>query len=250
MTEDLKEPQIQDLAEVLQGQYTHNQLDDILRRFDAMHLDEGSSKRDRIANWLRNGNESGEARQILAYMIEDSTFRVNERENLEKSLAGSRFTLTEGENGKELWLRISAAAERQAQTHRSFIEENAPEEVLDAIEEARTEMTAGDFDDAMEDLRDALEKMVSDEYHDGLDELVAEGLISDGSGNHRDDKEMLYMPYGYCSTVGSHTSAGTPSASQLQAETALILVEEAIHFILQKQEEAAHQGITLNEWVT
>lgn len=250
MTKDLKEPQIQDLAAVLKGKYTHDQLDDILLRFDAMHLNDGNSKKDRITNWLRNGNGSSEARRILAYMIEDSTFRVDEREDLEEALAGSRFTLTNGENGKELWLRISAAAERQAKTHRSFVEEHAPDEVLEAIEDAQNEMTAGNYDDAMEDLRDALEKMVDNDYHDGLDELVAEGLISNGSGNHRNDKEMLYMPYGYCSTVGSHTSAGTPPASPLQAETGLVLVEEAIHFILQKQEEADQQGITLNEWVT
>lgn len=64
-------------------------------------------------------------------------------------------------------------------------------------------MTAGNYDDAMEDLRDALEKMVDDSYHDGLDELVSEGSISDGSGSHRDDTQMLYMQYGYCSTVDS-----------------------------------------------
>lgn len=250
MTEDLKEPQIQDTAAVLSDKYTHDQLNDILLRFDANHLDGGSSKKDRITNWLRKGNESGEARPILAYMIEDSHLYPDEREELEEALAGSRFALTEGDEGMELWLRISAAAERQAETHRSFVEEHAPDEVLDAIKSARTEMTAGNYDDAMEDLRDALEKMVAGSYHNGLDELVSEGLISDGSGNHRDDKEMLYMPYGYCSTVGSHTSAGTPPASQLQAETGLILVEEAIHFIMQKIEEADQQSVTLSEWVT
>lgn len=250
MPKDLKEPQIQDTADVLSEKYTHNDLNDILLRFDATHLDEGSSKSERITNWLRNGNESGEARSILAYMIENCYLHPDEREELEQALAGSRFALTEGEDGVKLWLRISAAAERQAETHRSFVKEHATDEVLDAIEDARTEMTAGNYDDAMEDLRKALENMVDDNYHEALDELVSESLISDGSGNHRDDKEMLYMPYDYCSTVGSHTSAGIPPASQLQAETALILVEEAIHFILQKLEEANEQRISLNGWVT
>lgn len=131
MPEDLKEPQIQDTAAVLSEKYTHNQLDDILLRFDATHLDGGSSKKDRVTNWPRNGNESGEARPILAYMIEDSPLHPDEREELEESLAGSRFTLTAGDDGLELWLRISAAAERQAETHRSFVEEHASDEVLD-----------------------------------------------------------------------------------------------------------------------
>lgn len=250
MPEDLKEPQIQDVAAVVSGKYTHDQLDNVLLRFDATHLDDDGSTRQRVISWLRNGNESGEARRILAYMIKENTFRRDELEELENALAGSRFALTEGENGAELWLKISAVAERQAETHRSFVEEHSPEETLEKIEEAREELTAGDYDDAMEDLRAALEKMVVDDYHRALDELVSEGLISDGSGNRRNDKEMLYMPFGYCSSVGSHTSAGTPSASQLQAETALILVEEAIHFLLQKLEEADQQGITLHEWVT
>ena len=248
MTEDLKEPQIQDLAGVLEGKYTHDQLTNILRRFDAQHLDEGGSKKERIMNWLRNGNESGEVRPILAYMIEDNLFRRDQREDLEEALAGSRFVLSEGEDGLELLLKISATAERQVETHRAYVEENAPEEVLNKLEDAEGELTEGKCDDAVHDLREALEKMVTTGYHSALDELVANGIISSGSGNDRDDKEMLYMAYGYSSTVGSHTSAGASSASQLQAETALILVEEAIYFLLQKLEEADQQGVNLTEW--
>ena len=97
MTEDLKEPQIQDVAGVLSNKYTKKQLTNILKRFDAEDLESGgSSKKRRIINWLRNGNESGEARPILAYMVENATFRRDERENLERAFAGSRFALTEG----------------------------------------------------------------------------------------------------------------------------------------------------------
>ncbi len=250
MTDDLKEPQIQDLAEILKDKYTKSQQNNILARFDAHYLDEGSRKKERLMNWLRNGNESGEARQLLAYMIEDSRFSRDEREALQEALAGSRFVLSEGEEGLELLLKINATAERQVESHRTFVEENAPEETLRKIKEAETELTEGNFDDAVHDLRDALARRVTRNYHDALDELVSEGLISTGSGNNRDDKEMLYMAYGYSSTVGSHTSAGASSASQLQAETALILVEEAIYFVLQKLEEADRRGITPTEWET
>ena len=131
MTEDLKEPQIQDVAGVLSNKYTKKQLTNILKRFDAEDLESGgSSKKRRIINWLRNGNGSGEARPILAYMVENATFRRDERENLERALAGSRFVLNEGESGIELWLKISATAERQVETHRSFVEDNAPDETL------------------------------------------------------------------------------------------------------------------------
>lgn len=249
MTEDLKEPQIQDVAGVLSNKYTKTQLTNILKRFDAEDLESGgSSKKRRIINWLRNENESGEARPILAYMVENATFRRDELEDLERAFAGSRFALTEGESGIELWLKISATAERQVETHRSFVEDNAPDETLEKLEDAREELTVGDFEDAMEDLRKALEKMVDDNYHNGLNELVSKGLIHNGTGNQRNDKEMLYMPYGYCSSVGSHTSAGAPTASQLQAETGLILVEEAIYFVLRTIEEADQKGINLNEW--
>lgn len=250
MTDDLKEPQIQDLAEILKDKYTKSQQDNILARFDAHHLDEGSRKKERLMNWLRNGNESGEARQLVAYMIEDSRFSRDEREVLQEALAGSRFVLSEGEEGLELLLKINATAERQVESHRTFVAENAPEEALRKIKEAETELTEGNFDDAVHDLREALEKMVTSNYHDALDELVSECLISTGAGNNRDDKELLYMAYGYSSTVGSHTSAGASSASQLQAETALILVEEAIYFLLQKLEEADRRGITPTEWET
>lgn len=248
MTEDLKEPQIQDLAEVLEGKYTHDQLTNVLRRFDAQHLDEGSKKIERITNWLRNGNESGEARPILAYMIEDNLFRQVERDDLEEALTGSRFVLSEGNDGLELLLKISATAERQVETHRAYVEENAPEEVLNKLEDAEYELTEGNYNDAVHDLREALEKMVTTGYHSALDELVKNGIISSGSGSNRNDKEMLYMAYGYSSTVGSHTSAGASSASQLQAETALVLVGEAIYFLLQKLDEADQDRVNLTEW--
>lgn len=124
MSKDLEEPQIQDIAEILQDKYTHSEMKDILLRFDAEYLDRGgeSNKKDRIKNWLRKGNESDEARKILAYMIEDSTFRKSEREELKEALVGSRLVLCEEDSGLELMLKINATAERQVETHQNYTE--------------------------------------------------------------------------------------------------------------------------------
>lgn len=60
---------------------------------------------------------------------------------------------------------------------------------------------------------------------------------------------MLYTPYGYCSSIGSHTSENDSDATCLQAQTGVILAGEAIHYVLRIIEKAEDQGIQLNRWV-
>lgn len=254
---DLKDAHIQDIASVLAKRYSKNALYDIIRRFEAEDiareaansddLPRANSNRQRLQNWLRVANGTPEGRKIIAYMIENAQLRIDQIEALEDAFAGSRFVLQEGEYGMELMLRITATAEAEVKDQRAYLDETAPEAVLGHIEEAESKLTKGDYEEAMAEAREALSAMAEGNYAQALDELHTEGVIKkwDGNGNRqRFDWEMLYMPYGYCSTLGSHRD--DPNA--LQAETGVILVEEAVHFLLRSLEQARKDNTHLQEW--
>jgi hypothetical protein len=254
--EDFKEEQIQDIASVLASEFSHEELKDIRRRFQADHLktedavpdDQYINLEDRVKNWLRKANGTETGRQMLAYMVENTLLRKDQIEELEDALKGSRFVLNRDNGNLQLMLRISATAETEIETHRSYVEEHASDRILQQINKAERNLAKGDTEGALSEARKALEKMTVGNYHSGLDELVSEGLISTGAGNTREDKEMLYLPYGYCSSLGSHTGAQAGTATDLQAETGLILMEEAIHFLLRIIQEAKDQDIDLEKW--
>lgn len=72
----------------------------------------------------------------------------------------------------------------------------------------------------------------------------------DGNGSRETrDWRMLYTPYGYCFTIGSHTSGNDSDTTLLQAQTGVTLAEEAIHFVLRIIEVAEEQGMQLDRWV-
>jgi len=262
MPEDLKDAHIQDVADVLSGEYRHAELTEILRRFDAEHLrfDEDEvvddishvSRYNRVSHWLRESNGTPTGRKLLAHLVENTQLRVDQREALEEALAGSRFVLSETDDGLELMLRISATAEKEVKDQRGYIEAHAPNAVLDKIEAAEDRLTNGDPDNALQEGRRALEALTKGSYNEALDELYSETLIEkwDGNGSRETrDWRMLYTPYGYCSTIGSHTSGNDSDTTLLQAQTGVILVEEAIHYVLRIIEEAEEQGIQLDRWV-
>lgn len=254
--EDFRDAQIQDIADVIASKYSHDELEDIRRRFEADHLriedavsdDKYINREDRVKYWLRKGNGTETARRMLAYLFENAQLRKTDLEELEDALKGSRFVLYRDDGDIELRLRLSATAEQKVETHRSFVEENAPERVIEKIEKAKKNLAEGDKEGALSEARKSLESMTVDGYHSGLDELVAKDLISSGSGNTREDKEMLYLPYGYCSSLGSHANAKAGTVTDLQAETGLILTEEAIHFLLREIQDQIDQGTELEKW--
>lgn len=126
---DLKDAHIQDIARVLAGRYTENQMEDVLRYFEALdiareaansdELPNVSTKRGTRQNWFRVANGTPVGRKILAYMIENRQHRVDEIEDLQDALAGSRFVLQEGDDGLELMLRITATAEAEVKDQRA-----------------------------------------------------------------------------------------------------------------------------------
>lgn len=110
-------------------------------------------------------------------------------------------------------------------------------------------LTNGDPDNALQEARRALEALTEGSYIEALDELYSRGLIEkwDGNGSRETrDWRMLYTPYGYCSTIGSHTSGNGSDTTLLQAQTGVILAEEAIHYVLRIIEEAEEQSIQLD----
>jgi len=70
------------------------------------------------------------AENSFAHLVENAQLRVDQREALEEALAGSRFVLSETDDGLELMLRISATAEKEVKDQRGYIEEHAPDAVL------------------------------------------------------------------------------------------------------------------------
>lgn len=228
ITPDLKDAHIQDVAAVLAEHYSKTAMTDVLRRFEAEYiarqaansdeLPRASSNRQRLQNWLRVANGTPEGRKIIAYMIENAQLRIDHIKALEDAFAGSRFVIQEGEGGLELMLRITATAEAQVKDQRAYVEEKAPEDVLNHIEEAESKLSKGDYEEAMAEVREALTALAENNYAQALEELHRKDIIKkwDGNGDRqRFDWEMLYMPYGYCSTLGSHRD--DPNA--LQAET-------------------------------
>jgi hypothetical protein len=219
----------------------HSELTEILRRFDAEHLrfDEDEvvddishvSRYNRVSHWLRESNGTPTGRKLLAHLVENTQLRVDQREALEEALAGSRFVLSETDDGLELMLRISATAEKEVKDQRGYIEGHAPNAVLDKIEAAEDRLTNGDPDNALQEARRALEALTEGSYNEALDELYSEALIEKWDGN------------------GSHTSGNDSDTTLLQAQTGVILAEEAIHYVLRIIEEAEEQGIQLDRWV-
>lgn len=258
-TEDLSEVHIQDVPPIVAPEFTHGQLNDILRRFDAEHLEEeeggpqASNHAARVKHWLRHSNGTERGRKILCYLIQEAGLDPDQVEELREVLAGSRFKLGEDDEGNlQVYLRVTATVESQVESQRAYIEEHAPGAVLGSLEDAEEELLDGEWDDALHNGRRALESFVpqGSTYNNALQELVSKDLIED---EERADgpvagKEMLYTPYGYCSTVGSHTNSEDDGATQLEAETGVVLVGEAIYFLLRKGEEAAQRGIELENW--
>jgi len=162
MPEDLKNAHIQDVAEILSSEYRHPELTEILRRFEAEDIkfdtDEAEddishvSRYNRVAHWLRETNGTPPGRKLLAHLVENAQLRVDQREALKEALAGSRFVLSETEDGSELMLRISATAEAEVKDQRGYIEEHASEVVLERIEAAENKLTEGEPDNALQEL--------------------------------------------------------------------------------------------------
>lgn len=256
MIEDLKEPHIQELGDVLGSKYYHGALDDVMRRFGAEELvNEDFPNREvkvmEFLRYLKRNSDQRNLRAATAHLVENAgMLREDQLKELQSALDGSRYVLEHDEDGNlELLLRISSEAERSVDDMESYIESRAPAEVFEMMEEAQRCLTEGDFDGAIDRARKALQKFSKGEYHDALDELVAENLIQEAD-DYISEWQMLYTAYGFCSEIGEHTNPGEESPNVLQAETAVRLVEECIHYILRIQEAAEEDDITLNRWET
>lgn len=179
------------------------------------------------------------------------TIRPDQLDELRAAQQGSRFVLDHDDDGNlELHLRISSEADRGVADIHSYIETHAPPDVANMLADGHRCLTEGDFDGAIDRARKTLQKLSTTAYHNALDERVSNNLIRSGDGNNIAEREMLYMPYGFCSEIGEHTDPDQPAPNALQAETALRLVEEAVHYILPIHEQANKDDIALTRWNT
>lgn len=254
---DILEPHVQDLAKILAECYTHAKLDDALARFNAKHLVAGQrlpSLEARFRAVLRNGDGNEAGRGVLAYVIENATYEKHGLADVADALSGSRlFVYHDEENVPRIALRLTATAEALVNTHRTFTEAVAPQDVQNQLAKANEALFRHDGDDALHQARKALEALTRDaNFNEALDELVSANLISrwDGTGQRRTfDKEFLYASYAYCSTMGSHHPGETSTSSDAQAELGLIFAQEVLHYLLVTIARAREAGVSLEKWV-
>ena len=77
-------------------------------------------------------------------------------------------------------------SEPEQQEMRSWFEENAPEEVLDRLNDAINEIANGNFEDALQDCRMALESLTrTGTFTRSLAELVSQNIIQEGNAQRR-----------------------------------------------------------------
>ena len=79
-------------------------------------------------------------------------------------------------------------------------------------------------------------------FSDSLTELVNENIIMQGSKDRKMDVELLRAVYGYCSTLGAHTSAVAVKPDIEQAVLGLQNAESCIYFLLKRLEAAKALG--------
>ena len=134
---------------------------------------------------------------------------------------------------------------------KSWLKDNAPKEVYAKILEAYDELGNNHPDNAIEDCRQAFEKLITKSlFKNALNQMVGNGLITKGAKNWVGDFELLKNIYDYISNTGVHTKQGKPRADQEQAQLTLMLTESALWYIIHILNKAKDRGIQLDNWVS
>jgi hypothetical protein len=144
----------------------------------------------------------------------------------------------------------SGLLEQERKATISWIEQHANAKTLSHLKDAKNHFGGGRGDYVLDDCRKSMEALTTGVvgFSDSLNELVKQGIILQGSKNRNMDVEAIKTVYGYCSTLGSHTSAGGPKPDQDQAFMGLQNVESCIFFLLQRLERAKANGKKLVCW--
>jgi len=258
MMSELSKRQLKDISDAV-APHRHKEVNHLIERFDLEQAAEtkielDGNTADKIYEILKHV-EVEERRKIIQHLINKETpLRKDVLEKLGDGLRGSDLKLEQDNWDYELVHTVSGPAQKEKEQQQSYIEQNAPIRTVAFLERARKELAQGRNAEALWYGRNALEKMTYEGWHykDGLDELAEKSIgLIDREQHHSDentyDFKILKNPYDYCSTIGAHPD-NVGSATDLQATTGLMQVEQAINFVLKKGEEADTKGVNLDRW--
>lgn len=238
------------------GSSSHRELENLLLRFDLPErAGEGRgtsySIRARSHTLLNFLNGSPQLLEVLNYLVSEVSDRytLDEKDEIRRILGNYGFEV-DFDRDMPIYPSYMGISEPEQQEMKSWFEENAPEEVLTRLNDAIEEISSGNFEDALQDCRMALEALTTTgTFSSSLSELVSEGVIQEGSSRRRRDNEILKAIYGYDSTLGSHTSQGRTPPDLEQARLGYHMTEAAIYYLLKKIKSARDAGTTINDWI-
>lgn len=253
---ELTEHQIQDLAGVLKDELTVTDITDAAHLANATQWDKrtSSGKEARLIAFLRHANHSEDLQDVLQALIRRTDIGQNGdlAEEINEILAGTSVIIENTTEGYNLVSKSTDYAEETKEEHQTFIENNAPPRVIARIDRSNVLLTEGDYDNALQDCRRALEELtVSGNFGWALEELHDKGLIQKDTkrGNREPkDREITKDAYAYLSNVGSHAGANSPPANERQAELGFVYTQEVIVFLLRAIDEGHRSGIELERW--
>ncbi|MEM2144242.1 MAG: hypothetical protein QW279_02695, partial [Candidatus Jordarchaeaceae archaeon] len=165
-------------------------------------------------------------------------------------LAKYGFTIIREENEFKLAPVSSGLLQKEKEAVVSWIEQHANSKVLSHLKDARDNLGRGRFDYTLDDCRKAMEALTTSivGFSDSLNELANEKIILQGSKDRKMDVELIKAIYGYCSTLGAHTSAKGNKPDFEQALLGLQNTESCIHFLLKRLETVKQSGKSLKNW--
>jgi len=253
---ELTEHQIQDLAEVFENELTATDITDAAHLANATQWDKRSrsGKEARLIAFLRHANHSEDLQDVLQALIRRTKIGQNDElvKEINDILAGTSVIVEDTTQGYNLVSKTTRYAEEAKEEHQTLIENNAPPRVIARLDRANVLLAEGDYDNALQDCRRALEDLtVSGNFGWALEELHDKGLIQKDTqkGNRKPkDREITKDAYEYLSNVGSHAGANSPPANERQAKLGFVYTQEVIVFLLRTIEEGRHSGIELKRW--
>ena len=253
---ELEESQIQNLAEILSEELTNADVEDAVHLADAAKWDKRNraGKEPRLIGLLRNANYSDDLQDVLRSLIIRADINDNHAlaHDLNDILTGTSLILAHTNEGYQLVSKTNEHAEETKEEHQTFLETKAPGDVVSRLNQARVLLANGDYDNALQECRRALENMTEDgNYGWALEELHDNGLIekdTDPGDQKPVDREIAKDAYNYLSNTGSHAGANSPKANKRQGELGYIFTVEVIVFLLRAIEEGKQNGVTFNRW--
>ena len=258
---ELKEADVQDIAQLVvdfacRHGSCHKEMDLLAKRFDVplteTYLKSSASISSRAYAFLHYLNGTPKLLETIGYILEKGFGSVHpDIDKYSKILMGYGFAIVANEGGGQKLIHVpSGLLEEQRKTVTSWIEKNANSKVLSHLRDAKKNLGVGRFDYVLDDCRKALEALTtgSASFSDSLTELVNENLIMQGSRDRKLDVEFLKTVYGYCSTLGAHTSASGTKPDIEQALLGLQNTESSIYFLLKRLETAKAIDKKLKCW--